>query len=170
MSLFKEFIAPTGVLTAICIVVSAALSTTYAITTPIIEENQRREAQKALAQVLPAAQAFEEKTTGLPQGVDKLNIAKDGAGYVAQVSVGGYGGPISMMVGIGADGIITGVKVLEATETQGLGSKVTDPAYTGQFAGKESPDEVESIAGATVTSKAIKEGIVLAKSAGKEGA
>lgn len=162
MNYFKEFGIPTAVLTIICVVVSAALSLTYAVTNPIIEENQRLEAMKALTEVFPLSQDFESKTEGLPEGVSELNIAKDGSGAVVQVNVPGYGGNISIMVGVGNDGVITGVKVLEATETQGLGSKVVDDSYTVQFAGKTDPEQVESIAGSTVTSNAVKKGISIA--------
>lgn len=43
----KAFVLPTLVLAAICLVVSAALSGTYGITNPIIEENQRIAEQEA---------------------------------------------------------------------------------------------------------------------------
>lgn len=158
----KDILIPTAVLTIICIVVSAALSITYGITTPIIEGNKKAEANKALIEVLPEADDFDEKTDGLPEGVTNIYTAKNGAGTVVKLAVSGYGGPVTMMVGISSEMTISGVTVLENSETQGLGSKAMDPAYTSQYAGKSSPDEVESISGATVSSKALKSGIQLA--------
>ena len=61
------------------------------------------------------------------------------------------------MVGIGADGKITGAKLLEGnSETPGLGSKTGNESFTGQFIGKDSSlSGVETITGATISSKAF---------------
>ena len=159
MNSIKEFVVPTAVLTIICLVVSLALSVTYSVTNPIIEENSLKAAQEAMMEVLPAADGFTEVTEELPEGVDSLFQANNGSGVVTQVSSKGYGGAVVLMVGIDQNGQIAGVKVLENSETQGLGSRVMDAAYTGQFVGKSSPNEVESISGSTVSSNALKTGI-----------
>ncbi|MCI8622347.1 MAG: FMN-binding protein [Provencibacterium sp.] len=155
----KDFVLPTVVLAVICLVVSAALSGTYGMTNPIIEENKRIAEQEALAEVLPAGDTFETASGALPDGVSALYTAQNGAGCVVQVSPAGYGGPISMMVGLDAQGAISGVKVLENTETQGIGSKVMDASYTEQYVGKASADEVDAIGGATISSTGLKNGI-----------
>lgn len=169
MSKQENFAKPTIVLTAICLVVSAALAGTFAVTNPIIEKNKRIATEKALIEVLPGADSFGDSPEGLPEGVVTLQAANNGVGSVAKVSVKGYGGPVVMVVGIDPAGVITGVKVLESTETQGLGSRVTDPEYTQQFVGKSEASEVASIAGATVTSEAVKKGVTLAKDAALQG-
>ena len=46
-----------------------------------------------------------------------------GNGYAFKVKDKGFGGVYNVMVGIGNDGNITGVKLLDNTETPGLGSK-----------------------------------------------
>lgn len=164
-NMLKDFILPTAVLAVICLVISAALSVTYGITSPIIEENQRIAANNALHEVVPGADEFTEITEGLPEGAEGIYIAANGVGKAGKVVVSGYGGPISMMVGILSDGTIGGIKVLKSSETQGLGSRVMGAEYTSQFTGKTGADEVDAIAGSTISSDALKDGIRLAMEA-----
>ena len=63
-----------------------------------------------------------------------------------------------MMVGIGMDGAVTGVTVLEHSETQGLGSRATVPEYLQQYIGMK-VSEPDLISGATITSTAVKNGV-----------
>lgn len=166
----KSFVIPTAVLTIICLVVSAALSLTYSVANPIIEENNRIAEQAALMEVLPGADSFGDAVTaGLPDGVNAVYTAGNGAGAVCRVTTKGYGGNVVIMVGVDAEGTICGVKVLEQSETQGLGSRVMAADYTAQFAGKTDPDEVDSIAGSTVSSTALKNGIRAALDAMAKG-
>lgn len=90
----------------------------------------------------------------------------DARHVVFEASGGGFGGPIGVMVGVNiADGNIVGVGVTTHTETPGLGSKAkTDPKFSGQFVGmplsgefnvKNEGGAVDSISGATVTSKGV---------------
>ena len=41
----------------------------------------------------------------------------------------GYGGEVSVLTGIGTDGKVVGVTVLEHNETPGMGSKVTGTSF-----------------------------------------
>lgn len=78
----------------------------------------------------------------------------------------GFGGAISMMVGVNiADGKIIGIGVTTHSETPGVGSKVqTDLAFAKQFKGMALKDEfkvkpdggkVDALSGATVTSRGV---------------
>lgn len=88
-------------------------------------------------------------------------------GYVVEsVTSRGYGGDIVLYVGIAADGTVSGVSVLEISETVGLGMeapKVLTPQFAGrkvnQFSytktGSRGLAEVDAISGATVTTEAV---------------
>lgn len=86
-------------------------------------------------------------------------------GYALRNSVQGYGGPIELTVGVNTDKTLRGLRVGGANfnETEGLGAKAKAPAFTDQFQGKKTPvalgDGIDSIAGATVTSRAITDGV-----------
>jgi len=86
-------------------------------------------------------------------------------GYVFYISTIGYGGVMNLMIGIDSSGVIRGIKVLQHSETPGLGTLATIPAFTYQFIGKSgelvitrsSPgdNEIQAVTGATITSSAI---------------
>jgi electron transport complex protein RnfG len=81
----------------------------------------------------------------------------------------GFNGPITILVGIGTDGRISGAKILEHTDTPGLGANAASPGYfvdkaagltfMGQYAGKSVTDRFEpkndviAITAATITSR-----------------
>jgi electron transport complex protein RnfG len=94
-------------------------------------------------------------------------------GVVLRVSRAGFAGPIKILVGVGANKTITGIKILEHTETPGLGANAAQPAFYGQFAGKavtdpfEAGNDVQAITASTITSVAVSAAV---KAAGTGGA
>ena len=84
------------------------------------------------------------------------------AGIAMAFEANGYGGPIRMIVGVDpAARKLTQVKVLEHSETPGLGARITEPAFLRQFENKSIDDafaakqDVDAIAGATVSTIAV---------------
>ncbi len=160
MKAVKEFVVPAAVLTAICLVVSGALAGTYQLTEPVIEAAKRAEADASRVVVLPDGKNFEEvSASGLDNIVDAYK-AGNGAGYVITGKAKGYGGDLQVMAGISSDGKITGVKLMDNNETQGIGSKTGEASYTDQYKGKDSTlDGITTISGATVSSKAFESAV-----------
>lgn len=152
----KDFVMPIVVLTVICLVVSAALAFTNDKTAPIIEETARKTAEQARIEMLPEADSFTElKAADLPASVTEAYSADNGAGFVFMLKTKGYGGVISLICGMDADGVITDCKVLDHSETKGLGSKITGDGFRDQFKGADSTlDGVEIITGASISSGA----------------
>jgi len=157
----NDFVAPIAVLVIICVVMSALLALTNDATAPIIEEAERKANEAARLEVLPAADSFEKlEADGLPAEVKEVYKAANGAGYTFSIIAEGYGGKgtLKMAVGIDADGKITGTKVLDQSETPGLGAKiVTDANFYGQFPGKDAAyvsdiKNIDTISGATRSS------------------
>ncbi len=100
--------------------------------------------------------------------VTGLDSSGQSAGYVVtSTSKDGYGGNITVSVGITAEGEVKGIEFLTLAETVGLGMKAGEPEWKGQFAGKTvdafsvtkagatSDSEVDAISGATITSNAV---------------
>jgi electron transport complex protein RnfG len=95
------------------------------------------------------------------------------AGYAIKVVASGSQGNIEMMVGVDAEGAVTGVSIVSNSETSGIGSKVmsNQPTAAGvgvldQFEGKSAADgtlvvgtNVDAISGATVSSKGVTAGV-----------
>lgn len=156
------------VLTVIAVVAGSLLAFANQMTEePIAKQNMER-AYGALTELFPEADAFEE--IALTEG-DELESAytvqKDGqtAGYAVTVAAHGYAGPIEVIAGLKTDLSLVGIRTggSDFKETEGLGSRVKEPAFTDQFAGKTPPlllgREVEGISGATVSSSAVVAGV-----------
>lgn len=82
----------------------------------------------------------------------------------------GYAGSIDVLIAIGANGTLVGVKTLRQSETPGLGARIADwpNAWLNAFAGKSRSEpadngwalkkdqgQFDQIAGATITSRAV---------------
>lgn len=93
-------------------------------------------------------------------------------GYVIQViDKDGFGGDIEIIIGIDNQKRITGVEILSINETVGLGMNAKNEEYRNQYIGKkvdefkvvktgsQTDDEIDALSGATITSKAITNGI-----------
>lgn len=88
-------------------------------------------------------------------------------GYVVTTtSKDGYGGAITVSVGVMADGTVNGIAFLTLAETAGLGMNA-DTDWKNQYAGKNvdgftvtkngasADNEINAISGATITSNAV---------------
>ena len=87
-----------------------------------------------------------------------------------------------MMVGLDSDFAISGVTIINMSETPGLGSRASDEKFIKQYdnlkgldgeidvikSGTPEGNEIVAISGATVTSKAVTRGVNAAVSAVKE--
>ncbi len=162
-------------LVIITLVAALALGATYTLTEERIYEQSLIEAEKARAQVMSQANAFEEMECEDESIISLFKALKDGdeIGYVAKIGVNGYGGEIEIVAGFDLNGAITGISVGGANfkETPGLGAKSKDKAFIEQFAEKHAPigvvkagqtageNDVDAIASATITSKAVAEGV-----------
>ncbi len=155
-----DTLKPIVVLVAVCLVVSAALAGTHALTEPIIEEAKAAEANKALLVVLPEGKDFEE----VPVETENVLAAykeSNGAGYVIKSQGKGFDDMVVAMVGIGGDGLMTGVKVLEHKES--INPDFENPEFIGQYVGKDYTLEgVEVISGATYSSKGLNAAVTAA--------
>ena len=156
----KEITAPIIVLVCICLVASFLLAGVYQITAPVIAEREAAEASAARVQVLPAGSTFKE-VTGLEllKGVTEVYKSENGAGYTVSTNVKGMNSGLKLMVGVDTNGEVTGINVLGHDETAGIGTKVLDPGFLGNWVGAKSADAVDSMSGATYTSNGVKSAI-----------
>ena len=158
---FQEMIRPVLVLTIICLVAAALLGGVNSVTAPIISENDRIKAESTRKQVLPGAQSF----TAIDCDLTALDLTgayreNSGLGYVFTSSHKGYGGPVTVTVGISPEGEIIGLSVDVATETTGIGSKAGREDYVNRFIGLSGDvSAVDTISGATYSSSAVKAGV-----------
>ena len=153
--------------------VAAALAGVNGITSPIIAQKTAEKTQLAIQAVLPGGG---EEMTDLPavgfEGADLVSkVYKGENGYAVEVTPGGFDNTITMMVGIDFEGKVLGIDIISHTETAGLGA-VADaetPAgqnFRAQFVGTSGSVAVtkdggsmDAITGATITSRAICDGV-----------
>ncbi len=162
----KEILKPTLALLLICVVATALLALTNSVTAARIAETERENALASRRTVMPDAADFgEEKTYDTLTYCEALDAGGSTIGRVFTAAAKGYGGTVSVMVGIGADGKITGIEILSHSETPGLGANSTKPAFKSRFVGKSGTltvsktsndgENVQAITAATITSKAV---------------
>ena len=149
--------------------VAAALSGVNAITAEKIAQIREEKTQQAIVQVLPLLQDSEIQTTPVNSGIVKTLYTTE-VGYAVEVVPSGFDGGITMMVGI-ANGEVTGISVISHTETPGLGAVAAAENAKGeefrqQFVGMfgdlavtKDGGTIDSITSATITSRAVTEGV-----------
>lgn len=160
----KYILRLTLTLLLITAVVAGLLAFVNELTAGRIDELTRQKAEQAMREVLPA-QDYTPLDAALPQGVTEAYRAGD-AGYVVRVAPNGFGGAIDLMVGVRADGTVNGVAVIAHSETASLGANCTREEFRAQYAGSAGPfavgqdgGTIEALTGATVTSRAVTDGV-----------
>ena len=148
-------------------VVAVALAGVNKITGPAIEKLNAEKTQAAIEAVLPGGgEEVDFPATAL---VSKVYASE--TGYAVEVTPAGFDNTITMMVGVDKAGNVLGIDVVSHTETAGLGA-VADAAtpagvsFRAQFVGMSGAvsvtkdgGEVEAITGATITSRAVCDGV-----------
>lgn len=159
----------TVILGVICLVCALLLGLVNLVTANPIKAAKQLKSEQAMRAVLSADSYEPVEYTGGDALVAKVYLAGD-VGYVVEVKPSGFGGEIDMMVGVDNDGAVTGISVISHAETSGLGAKAkTDPEWGKQFVGKSgevkvSKDggDINAITGATITSRAVSNGVTAA--------
>ena len=141
------------------VLAAAVLLGVYNLTLGLRSANRQKDLQAKMETILPGSTNFTEETyTGEDANISL--VYKGETGYVIGTTTAGYAGPISMLIGVHADGYVTGLQVRSMEETFGLGAEaLTDWEFLAQFLRTEGDaaigTNVDAITGATVTSKAI---------------
>lgn len=158
-------------LTLVAAVCAAVLAIVNDMTKDRIATAKERAALAAASAVMPASVAKTSRAeVKLADGsAVVLYTGEDASGKPAGYALAGrdgkgYGGDIELMVGFEKDAkTVVCYKKLVASETPGLGSKLATPEFSAQFAGKDAASlkvkkdggEIEAIAAATITSRAV---------------
>lgn len=175
MKNFGYILRLTLVLFLITAVVAGLLGAVNLLTKDKIAENTKKKAEDAMREVLqaehydPMPLTDADKNTGISEAYTCEN------GYIVRVSKNGFGGAIDMMVGIGLDGTVTGISVISHAETASLGANCTREDFRSQFVGandalavSKDGGTIDALTGATVTSRAVVDGVNVALAFVKE--
>ncbi|MGI6336188.1 MAG: RnfABCDGE type electron transport complex subunit G [Eubacteriales bacterium] len=158
-------------LTLITLAVAGLLGLVNSVTAAPIARKQAETKEAAMHAVLPDADTF--TALDAENGVTALYEAKKGdtlVGWVCETAPSGFGGKIGITVGIAVDHTVAGIKVSSHSETAGLGARLVESWFTEQYkglsagihvrkAGQTADNGIDAISGATVTSKAVTQGV-----------
>ena len=152
-----------------CLVCSALLAGVYAMTKAPIDATNARLLKEAVGAVLPQggelSEAMPLEVGGQPSEYYTLSADGTPSAYAVKSTVVGFGGPLTLMVGVTPDGTVYNTSVLSHTETPGLGAKcTTDEKFLAQWKGfntaekilkvKKDNGDVDAITASTITSRA----------------
>ena len=153
----RETIKYGFILGLICFLASSVLAIVNGITEPKIELQKKQEESLALKEVMPDSTSFKPVFQD-----DKIiyYLAYDNnklSGFVVKSQNKGYASDIEVLAGLNTNLEITEIKILSQNETPGLGNRIIEPSFLGQFKGKnlETFGEVQAITGATISSSAV---------------
>ena len=160
-------------LLGITLVTSFLRSIVYTVTKPTIDALNEQARQESMLAVMADATEFSEVAYTETAGVTGVDAAYNGSellGYCVQTEPAGFGGAISMMVGVSTDGTVTGVSILEHNETPGVGTNAMTEDFLAQYTGRTgtltvktgADTDIQHITGATVTSAAVTDGVNIA--------
>ena len=149
-------------LTLVVLISVSLLLWINSFTSVVVEALREARIKSILESIFPDLTSFQES--------DEIFVIREGeniAGYAFVAAGRGYGGSISIFVGIKPDYSIKEIEVLSHTETPGLGNKITEDPFIKQFEGLLVEDiallrdggKIDAITGATVSSRAVTEAI-----------
>lgn len=121
-----------------------------------------------LKQALPGAVRFDSSEDNIYTGLTHAQSESKKAGFVAIRSAYGYAGPVTVAVGLDANGKIVNAVIVRHTESRAFFRRVTDNGFPGRFKGKDCSDQfeiggdVDSVTGATVSLAALAEAVRVA--------
>lgn len=180
----NRIIKDTLSLVAITLVAGVCLSFVHELTADTILKAEADERTASYREVFPAAADFIT-----PEGDEDINktvsvagvtigeslFAVDSEGNVigcviSSTSANGYGGDVTLSVGIDLENTVTGMTVTSMSESPGFGSHCQDEDFQEQFkgvkgevtytsGGKSQPNEIDMISGATFTTRAVTEAV-----------
>ena len=150
-------------------VVACCLAGVNGVTKPRIDAAKEEKARKAIEAVLPGGGEPIEDFRDDSGLISK--VYGSDAGYAVEVTPSGFGGPVTMMVGVSKDLKVLGISIVSQTETAGLGAvsaakTSAGQAFRSQYEGlsgvlavSKDGGTVEAISGATITSRAVTDGV-----------
>jgi electron transport complex protein RnfG len=182
----KIMLREAGILFAITLIAGIVLGVINELTKDPIRVQQEKAVQEACQTVFTQAESFEEFEMALEPEEEKelsgmgvkigsvyraLGSGSELLGYVVEsVSTQGYGGNIVLYLGVTLDGTLNDISILEISETPGLGMlapqvlvpqfhdrKVESFVFTKSGASAE--NEIDAITSATITTRAVTNGV-----------
>ena len=156
---------PVMFLTLVVFISVTLLIFTEGFTGPVVEERLRQQIVDKMVDIFPNIYGdefdYNEETDVFTLYADEGKTEKLGYAFLAVGA--GYGGDISILVGLENAEIVKGIIILSHTETPLIGSRAMEPPFIDQFKGlaisdvalKNDGGQIDGVTLATVSSSAI---------------
>jgi electron transport complex protein RnfG len=146
---------------------------TYTVTAGPLEIQRGELGGGAIRELLPGTHRTEsvdlEEDSTLSHLVRSYDSGDEFIGYVFTAVSSGFAGDIEMMVALNPQGVIEGLQVIAHSETVGIGDGIGEEWFAEMFVGRSgmlfsssnatNPQEIDAIAGATISTDAIIRGV-----------
>ncbi len=169
----KEMLKITITLIGIFVVSGIIMAGVFAKTAPIMAEAQKKEKEEALKLLMPDADAIREAGKWDPFGKHaeyyEARKGSEAIGYLASTYGKGYSSYISILVSVDPSMTVKKISILGHGETPGLGDEIEQEYFKKRYEGKtieqlevvktEGTDKISAISGATISSRAVTNGV-----------
>jgi electron transport complex protein RnfG len=157
----KQFY-PVFIVTLVVLVSVSLLALTDKLTSVKIEEETEHEIQGLLSAMFPEMNDYQ-----LVEDVYVILNETETIGYAYIAEGKGYGGTISILVGLKDETTVRGISIISHSESPGLGARITEESYFGQYRGisiiesdiKANGGTIDAITGATISSQAVADAV-----------
>lgn len=156
------------VLLVITVLAAALLGLVNQVTRDRIALLAQEKLNSAMLEIQPEADEFLLQSGASYELVSGFYLAQKGGtpvGYCVETCPNGFGGKMSVLVGLDLQGAVVGVKLVDHSETAGVGTRTEDPAFLSQYVGRSGEiaiggaDGIDAVSGATISSKAVTAGV-----------
>lgn len=157
----KKILHLTLFLALVAAIAGGALALANSLTAPIVAANALAAEKQNLQLIFPDAadSDFEEISVKDSDTIEKI-FKVNNHGIVFKLKVSGYKEGTSFMVALDDNAKILDYVVISNGDTQGIGTKVAEDSFKDKLVGKNAEtDTLDTISGATVSSKPVVEGI-----------
>lgn len=172
----KDLLKMTGTLALISVLAGGLLAVTNSITRAPIAASKRAEKLDAMRKVLPEYDNNPDTDVRVINDGSREWIfylarrAEQIVGVAFEASSDqGYSGTIKILAGVGMDGKVIGLEIIDQCETPGLGARIVEPEFTDQFknskiastkwAVTKDGGDIHAITGATISPRAVVEAL-----------
>ena len=153
----------------VALICGGVLLVAHLLTSTFLESHTRKARLQIFVHLLPSANYFTSYTKPIILGLD---ASKKKVGYILASSGHGYGGPVTLLVGLSGSKV-TGIEILSHTETTGMGNLIMHKSpmsgrafgFQGQFNQKSifdqfsTHEDIIALSGATISSQAVGDAI-----------
>ncbi len=174
----KGYLVQAWLVLTLAVCFGASLAAVHIGLQPLIDENKRNETYSQIPELVKGAvvDLTEEVELGSAKPYTAYKAfsgsaeAKAHLGWVIKAEGQGFADKLELLVGLDRElKSITGLYVLSQKETPGLGNKIENPTWRGQFAGKDAvgklkavkkaptdlAHDIKAVTGATVSSRSV---------------